>query len=130
MDRYFVFLCMDTGPVKKTIVEFLQFNEIDFVDSGMNVRVVDGEISGLVRVTTSTRFRRDVRDRLSFRAPEKDDPYNQNIQLGDLNALNAALAVVKWKKLYDVYVDAWMEHQSTFVLESAGLTSKDRNAPQ
>jgi hypothetical protein len=130
VDLDFVFLCMDTGPIKQTIVEFLQQKEVDFVDAGMNVRVVEGEISGLLRVTTSSRLHRDVRDRLSFRAPEKDDPYNQNIQLGDLNALNAALAVVKWKKLHDVYVDAWNEHQSTFVLESSGLTSKDRYAPE
>jgi hypothetical protein len=29
----------------------------------------------------------------------------RNIQIADLNALNAALAVVKWKKLYRFYVD-------------------------
>lgn len=127
-DLDFAFICMDTGPAKRTIIEFLENSAIQFIDTGMNVRVVEGEISGLVRVTTSSRFLGDVigRDRLSFRPQERDDPYNQNIQLGDLNALNAALAVLKWKKLYDVYVDARMEHHATFVIESSGLTSKDR----
>lgn len=128
-DLDFAFLCMDTGPDKRVIVEHLEKQKIEFIDTGMSVSIIDGEIGGLLRVTTSSRYLGDVigRDRLSFRPQEKDNPYNQNVQIADLNALNASLAVLKWKKLCDVYVDARFEHHASFVIESAGLSSMDRH---
>jgi hypothetical protein len=40
------------------------------------------------------------------------DPYRQNIQTEDLNMLNSALAVIRWKKLCGFYVDFEREHYS------------------
>lgn len=34
-----------------------------------------------------------------------NDDYDYNIQIADLNALNAALTVIKWKKLWGFYLD-------------------------
>jgi len=47
---------------------------------------------------------------------EADDPYVQNIQIAELNALNAALAVIKWKKLLGFYRDEEAEHNTLYVI--------------
>ena len=38
--------------------------------------------------------------------------YSTNIQIVELNALNAAMAVLKWKKLFGVYRDSSKEYYS------------------
>ena len=48
-----------------------------------------------------------------------EDEYSANIQIADLNALNAAFAVLKWKKLAGFYQDDTGEHHSTFTIGAA-----------
>ncbi|CAN2525454.1 MULTISPECIES: hypothetical protein [Burkholderia] len=43
--------------------------------------------------------------------------YASNIQVADLNALNAVLAVIKWKKLRGFYRDLDREHHSTYTTD-------------
>jgi hypothetical protein len=43
----------------------------------------------------------------------------------ELNALNAAMAVIKWKKLIGYYHDAEHEHHSMYTLESDHLLNED-----
>ena len=50
---------------------------------------------------------------------------NPSIQIADLNALNAALAVVKWKKVCGFYHDAVQEHFSTYTINVNMLTNDD-----
>jgi hypothetical protein len=52
--------------------------------------------------------------------------YEQNIQIADLNALNASLAVIKWKKLYGFYGDVKKEFHSTYTVDGNLLLSEDR----
>jgi len=119
----FVFLCMDSGPDKLAIVEALEVAGVSFIDAGIGVQEVDGALRGTVRVTTSTRAKRDhLRERVSFATPRPDNDYERNIQVADLNALNAALAVIKWKKLYGFYHDFEHEHESTYTINSHLLT--------
>ena len=98
----FVFLCMDQGDSKRPIIEKLEKLGIPFIDVGMGIECVNGKLLGILRVTTSTNEQRDhVRNkkRISFLEDKANDVYSQNIQIAELNALNAALAVIKWKKL-------------------------------
>jgi hypothetical protein len=45
-----------------------------------------------------------VHDKIDFGAIDQDDDiYSENIQIADLNALNAVLAVMWWKKHAGVY---------------------------
>ena len=70
----------------------------------MGVSEVDCSLGGVLRVTTSIPGRSTAdRNRISFDEHEGDDDYAQNIQIADLNALNASLAVVKWKKTLGFY---------------------------
>ena len=86
----------------------------------------DGPLVGILRVTTSTQAKRDhIGNRLSFADDREDDLYASNIQVADLNALNAALAVIKWKKVRRFYHDAEQEHHSTYTIDGNMLLNCD-----
>ena len=124
----FVFLCFDGGPVKKAAVDMLVTRGIPFVDVGMGLHLVDGAITGLLRVTASTKDRHAHTvggARIPFSPPQGDDEYSTNIQVADLNALNAALAVIRWKKHAGFYLDLEREHHSTYSVNGNELTNEE-----
>jgi len=110
----FVFICIDNGTAKKTIVEYLETSSKSFIDVGMGVHVVEEKLIGIVRTTTSVPAKRDhLRTLVSFDEGD-DDEYSTNVQIAELNMLNAALAVIKWKKLRGFYQDLGNEHNCTY----------------
>jgi uncharacterized protein DUF6791/ThiF family protein len=112
----FVFLAMDAGPAKKTIIDSLREREASFIDCGMGLQRLDSSLRGTVRVTTGTAAAYDhVSRRISF-ADVNANEYDWNIQTADLNMLNAAMAVIKWKKLFGYYVDNKQELSSSYVV--------------
>jgi len=125
----FVFLCLDRGENKRLIVERLEGWNTPFIDVGMGVDLVDGALHGILRVTSSTVKKRDhVRDkhRIPFSDGDGNDDYSRNIQIADLNALNAALAVVKWKKLFGFYHDFENEHFSAYTIDGNTIVNEDQ----
>jgi len=124
----FVFVCMDAPKSKKAVVERLRQRGKPFIDVGMGLMLADeNSLRGTLRVTTSTNNKNDHiigQQRVSF-AGDDNGLYGQNIQVADLNALNAALAVVKWKKLFGFYADLRREHFSTYTIEGDSLTNED-----
>ena len=124
----FVFICIDDGTVKKIIINSLCASLTPFIDVGMGVQVVADSLQLLAvcRVTTSTQEKREHTDRrISFSENKEANLYAQNIQVADLNALNAALAVIKWKKLFGFYQDLESEHNSTYSTNVNLLTSDE-----
>lgn len=125
-DMAFVFLCIDSGEAKRAIVARLEERGTPFIDVGMGVQLNDGRLSGLLRVTMSTPSRRDhFGSRVPFTIADDRDEYHTNIQVADLNALNAALAVIKWKKLLAFYHDAEREHNALYAIIDNSLTNED-----
>jgi hypothetical protein len=121
----FVFLCMDSGPAKRLIIETLQTAGRSFVDTGIGVELQQARLQlwGICRVTTSTADQQNhVAQRVSCAAND-DDLYARNIQLAELNSLCAVMAVIKWKKLCGFYVDDDREHDSTYTTNTNLLTS-------
>ena len=47
--------------------------------------------------------------------------------MADLNALNACLAVVKWKKLRGFYRDLEQEHHCTYTTDGGMLLNGDQS---
>jgi len=123
----FVFLALDGGDAKRLIVEKLTEFGVDFVDAGMGLYENHEKLAGLVRTTTSTSARRDhVWDRIPFSDGDGKNEYQRNIQIADLNALNAALAVIRWKKLYGFYDDFEHEHFSIYGINDNSLINEDK----
>lgn len=121
----FVFLTMDSSPAKKVLVEKLEQFGIAFIDAGMGVYRTDDTLGGILTVTASTPERRaHAGKRISFTVADDDD-YERNIQIADLNMLNAVLAVIKWKKLYRFYADSQSEMYMTYTIRTNQLLSDD-----
>ncbi len=119
----FVFLCLDKGEHKRSIINHLVQHKIPFIDTGMGLDIRAGAIGGLVRVTTSTPSQCDHLPRFVSYAEGNRNEYAQNIQISDLNALNAALAVIKWKKLWGFYSDAEREYNTVYGVETNLVTN-------
>ena len=125
----FVFICVDRGEARRPIVEKLEELGIPFIDVGMGVELVDEQLQGVVRVIVSTPGKRDhVRDkkRIGLSGGDADGVYSWNIQIAELNALNAALAVIKWKKLFGFYRDLENEHFSAYTLDGNSMVNEDQ----
>jgi len=123
----FVFLCMDANPAKPLVVGRLEEWGIRFIDVGMGVHLVGDSLLGLLRTTTSTpEHRESIHKRAPLRTATPDADYEQNIQIADLNALNAALSVIKWKKLCGFYLDQVREHNTTYSISDNVLISDDQ----
>jgi ThiF family len=123
----FVFLCME-GEAKEVIIDRLVEAAKPFIDVGMGLDEIDGHIDGILRITTSTAERREhVKKRIPLGNPVAGREYDQNIQVADMNALNAALAVAKWKKLCGFYADLEGEFSSTYTVDGNKITNEDRH---
>ena len=126
----FVFLCIDSSDAKKVIVDFLIERGIPFVDVGMGVNVVDGALTGIVRTTTVTpQYNTHVQKRISF-ASDDGNEYVSNIQIAELNALNAVMAVIRWKKLLGFYADLEKEHSASYAITGNELLNEDQSCPE
>ncbi|MBB3587129.1 hypothetical protein [Sphingomonas sp. BK481] len=125
----FVFLCMDGTEGKRELVERLEDRDLRFIDVGMGLTFGECGLSGLVRVTTSTpQLREHVwdRGRIPLDTAGADDAYSTNVQVADLNALAAALAVVRWKRLCGFYADLEGEHFAAFAVDGNHLLNEER----
>lgn len=123
----FIFLAMDAGPVKRTIVEHLVSNEKTFVDCGMGVQRLKNSLRGTLRVTAGTAGNYDHLDRRISYADVSANEYDWNIQTADLNMLNAAMAVLKWKKLLGYYVDDKGEMNTAYTVARNQLTNGEES---
>lgn len=125
----FVFVCVDRGSVRKVVLNALRAQGIPFVDVGMGVEVTpDEKLFAVCRTTAGTSERTaHIESRVPLADMDGDGAYTQNIQITELNALNAAFAVIKWKKIAGIYEDVDHEHHSTYSTNFHLLTSEERN---
>ncbi|MDI1324431.1 MAG: ThiF family adenylyltransferase [Algoriphagus sp.] len=124
----FVFVSIDNNAARKMITDYLAQNRIPFVDVGLGVTEVNGELIGAVRVTAGSSRKIDHLDTRIFPEEIGDNEYASNIQISDLNALNAILAVIRWKKEFGVYADLENEHHSTYTIEVSKIINDDHAA--
>lgn len=124
----FVFLCLDRGAGKRSIVERLIANGTPFVEVGMGVVLTDGQLSGIVRTVTSTpEMRAEAAPHVSYAAEDGvANEYATNIQIAELNAMNAAIAVVQWKKLLGIYPDTRAQYYIGYSIPSGEIISEGK----
>lgn len=103
----FAFVCVDKGPSRAGIFELLLGLGIPFIDVGLGLSRKQGALSGMVRTTYySAEHGAKVRAKGLAEVTERPgDLYRTNIQIGELNALNACLAVVRFKQLRSFYLE-------------------------
>lgn len=101
----FAFVCVDKGSSRSEIFDLLIKLGIPFIDVGMGLKRKDGAINGMMRVThfppeTACEL---IGKGLTEMADSAENLYRDNIQIGELNALNACLAMVRYKQLRNFY---------------------------
>jgi hypothetical protein len=101
-DATFVFLAAADAHERPMIMAWLRDHDIPFIDVGMGLRHVDGGLTGLLKSTTYLPGSSISLPTKPAMAPGEDD-YSTNIQVADLNALNALLAVIGWKRYLGFY---------------------------
>jgi hypothetical protein len=101
----FAFVCVDKGSSRAGILDLLIERGIPFIDVGMGLDRNHGALNGMLRTTYFSAERaREIRDKgLAELVDQPDDLYRTNIQIGELNALNACLAVIRFKQLRGFY---------------------------
>lgn len=106
-DVTFAFVCVDKGKSREEIFKVLIEMKIPFIDVGMGLDRQDELLSGTIRTTyySSEDAPNLVSRRLSPLDDIPNDIYKNNIQISELNALNACMAIIKYKQVKGFYVD-------------------------
>ena len=103
----FAFVCVDKGSARAGIFDLLISKGIPFIDVGMGLNRTRGPLNGMLRTTYySVEHSQKVRAKgLDPLVDSPDDLYQTNIQISELNALNACLAVIRFKQLRGFYFE-------------------------
>ena len=103
----FAFVCVDKGAARGAIFELLISLGIPFIDVGMGLNRKHGPLNGQLRVTHySVEDGARMRDRgFAELADTPGDFYRANIQIGELNAMNACLALIRFKQIRGFYLE-------------------------
>ena len=117
-----VFLCMDGHPIKADIIRVCINSNTLLIDVGMGLYRTDDALGGTLRTTTLERARHKHAERcIDLAGDDAGGEYERNIQVAELNALNAAFAVIKWKKVREFYHDHQCEFNSEYVIDGNKL---------
>lgn len=102
----FVFIAVDHGPSRGLIARFLVARGIPFIDVGIGIdKIADAlKLHARARVTLITPSTAHLIDTLPV-ADDADEAVYGNIQLSELNALNANLALIRYKQHLQFFTD-------------------------
>ena len=122
----FVFLCLDAGDAKRLIVDRLIASATPFIETGMGVILTNGQLRGIVRTSTSTPLTRaEAAPHISYYAGDGvANEYATNIQTAELNALNAVLAVMRWKQFMGIYQDTREQYYCGYSIASGEIVGE------
>lgn len=103
----FAFVCVDKGSSRSQIFDVLMSLGIPFIDVGLGLDRKRGALAGQVRTTVYEADKAQaIRDmQLAEMVDDPDDMYRKNVQIAELNALNACLALIRYKQMRGFYVD-------------------------
>lgn len=103
----FAFVCVDKGTSRAGIFDLLISKRIPFIDVGMGLKRKNGSLNGMLRTTYySAEDGQKVREKgLAELVDSPDDMYRINVQIAELNALNACLAIIRFKQLRGFYLE-------------------------
>jgi molybdopterin/thiamine biosynthesis adenylyltransferase len=116
----FAFVCIDDGESRGAICDMLLRLGIPFIDVGMGVELEHEKLDGLIRTTLFT----DESSKLAINEvpidkAEEMDAYRTFVQIAELNAINAAVAVIKYKQLRGFYADENRYYQNILTVGSS-----------
>jgi molybdopterin/thiamine biosynthesis adenylyltransferase len=98
----FVFLAAADAKARPQIMKWLRDHGVPFIDVGMSFREGQGGLTGIAKVAAYLPGDESVVPTTPATQPVEDD-YSSNIQVAELNSINANLAVIRWKRYLGFY---------------------------
>lgn len=126
----FVFVSMDCTEEKQDIITYLVENNICFVDMGIGLHCIDEMVNGQIRTTTvlnkENLGKKDIVQKyIPLDIDPEEDVYKSNIQIAELNALNAVMAVISFKKQIGFYQDCRHDVNSVYSINVGEIINAD-----
>ena len=105
----YAFVCIDQltdsdWPRQDVVYAALSEARIPFIDSGVSITVEDASVSGSVTTSAYAAGSLEWKNAIPNAKAEGDAPGYRNVQLPEVNALAAALAVMEWRRQTGQYV--------------------------
>jgi hypothetical protein len=128
IDFDFVFVSVDDGISRGLICNHLKDKGIPFIDVGMGLKKDNGMmvISGQCRATLCSPAKNDHMSTYVDTHDNREDAlYASNIQVADMNALNATLAIMLWKQYFGFYADTEKSHNLSFAIGFQSLVRSE-----
>ena len=122
-DLDFVFVAVDDNETRQWLLPALDGMGVPFVDVGMGIERTDDKLLGLVR-TSFCETPKSLAGRRGEGGLRDVGEYERNVQIVELNALNAALAVIRWKKHRGFYLDLGQEDRSTYTIDGNHMSNR------
>ena len=125
----FVFVSIDDAESRGIIVKYLAESGVPFLDCGMGLtRSVTG-LNGMVRISgiDEAAYRNIVGTPFLPTQKHAEDEYRKQAQIAEFNALNASLAVIRFKQHFELYdlidsFDAIVFESCSFEIDRSGNT--------
>lgn len=121
----FVFVCVDDGPSRQMIAQFCDSAAVPFVDVGMGLNKGPNGLYGFVRVAGGEPgdFQKLSGTQYLPAQNAEDREYRNQPQIAELNALNAAMAVVRFKQHMGFFDRVTDSHAAVFDVAGMALDS-------
>ena len=122
-DLDFVFVAVDKAETRTALCEKLEQTGVPFIDVGMGIELRQGRVGGSCQVFFSGEDPGRWRIGIPTAEGEGEDEYYE-LQLADLGALNAALAVGTWRRHIGQYEGEAKDWLIRYWIENNDLLKK------
>lgn len=130
----FAFVCIDQmvdgeSPRQDFVYSALSEASVPFIDSGISITLVDNVVTGAVTTSAYPAGSTAWQDSIPNARVQGNRAGYRNVQLPEVNALAASLAVMEWRRRTGQYAMASSSFLHKFRLESARIvTAQNRDA--
>ena len=126
----YAFVCIDQladGDSPRQDVVYCTLSEagVPFIDSGVSITVDDGSVRGAVTTSAYAKGSMAWKDAIPNARVAGDVPGYRNVQLPEVNALAASLAVMEWRRRTAQYVSESSSFLHKFRLEEPRIVTAD-----
>ena len=122
------FVCIDQlpdsdSPRQDAVYAALSEARVPFIDSGVSITLDDGAIGGVVTTSAYSEGSLDWQDAIPNARVQGRLPGYRNVQLPEVNALAASLAVMEWRRRTEQYVSESSSFLHKFRLETPRIVA-------
>ena len=124
----FAFVCIDqlsdsASPRQDAVYEALAGAHVPFIDSGVSITLENQAISGSVSTSAYEAGSLEWREAIPNASVQGILPAYRNVQLPEVNALAAALAVMEWRRKTQQYISKSSSFFHKFRLETPRIAT-------